>query len=272
MSLVARCLRGIRAKSMICFSVVFCVFGLTASTKSVPNAVGNNSVIAEGTYVTGSEGTSETMREDWVLSELADHRFRVEGRATQNQPEVEILNYRMELDAGLHPSRVELHTVMDYPSYTCELGTTNVQCAISFEEPNPQTSGRQNIRMKRPYDLFGFHSYGWIIASIVGRLRPGQTQETVRLFLPNEDRYPDATAEVRRESPESLTIAGKTFHAQKFTLKLVMDSTDQSSAAVWTSKSGICLKVQAVPGSGANMPIVELTRYKQGDELVPKFE
>lgn len=272
MSALIRRLPYISTKAITYCIVAVSIFCLPASTIFVRRAVSSGKVIAVGTYTTESETSSETTREDWVLSELADHRFKVEGRTTHYEPEAEILSYRLDLDAGLHPSRVELHTIMDYPSYRCELGPTNVHCAISFEEPNPQTSGQQNARMKAPYDLFGFHSYGWIIASIVGRLRPGQKQETVHLFLPNEDRYPNAMAKVRRELPDSITIAGKTFDAQKYTLELVMDAEERSSATVWTSKSGLCLKVQAAPGSGANMPIVELTRYKEGDQFVPKFE
>jgi len=178
------------------------------------------------------------------------------------------------MDAQLHPSLVELHTMMDYPSYTCKLATTTVQCMIAFEPPNSDTSGQQNAQMQTPFDLFGFHSYGWILSSVVARLRPGQSQVTVHLFLPNEDRYPNAVAEVRRETPDSITITGRTFKAQRFMVKLVMDSSDISSATVWTSRSGLVLKMQAAgePAPGGDLPFVELTSYKQREGFVPEMQ
>ena len=202
-----------------------------------------------------------------------------EGKATQNlrpatsTPETEILNYRIEMDADLHPSRIELHTTMDFSSYTCKLDRETVQCVLSFEDSNPPASGPQDARMQPPFDLFGFHSYGWIFSSIVGRLRPGQSQVTVHLFLPNEGRYPNAVAEVHREAPSSITVAGKTFEAQRFTVRLVMDSNDVSSATVWTSRSGLVLKMQAAgePTPGGNLPFVELASYKQTEEFVPEL-
>jgi hypothetical protein len=144
---------------------------------------------------------------------------------------------------------------------------------LSFADSNPP-AGPQNARLQPPFDLFGFHSYGWILSSVVGRLRPGQTQVTVHLFLPNEDRFPNAVAEVSRETPDSITIAGKTFQAQRFTVKLVMDASDISSATVWTSRSGLVLKMQAAgePAPGGDLPFVELTSYKQREGFVPEMQ
>ena len=229
-------------------------------------------IIAEGTYVYGD--SSSKTREKWTLSKTAAGAYIAEGNATQYSPETEILNYRIEMDAQLHPSLVELHTMMDYPSYTCKLATTTVQCMIAFEPPNSDTSGQQNAQMQTPFDLFGFHSYGWILSSVVARLRPGQSQVTVHLFLPNEDRYPNAVAEVRRETPDSITIAGSTFKAQRFMVKLVMDSSDISSATVWTSRSGLVLKMQAAgePAPGGDLPFVELISYKQREGFVPEMQ
>jgi hypothetical protein len=229
-------------------------------------------IVAEGTYVYGS--SSNAMRESWVLSKAADGRYIAEGHATQNTPEIEILNYRLEMDAKLHPSLVELHTIMDYPSYTCQLAATTVQCSIGYEEPNPETRGQQNARMAPPFDLFGFHSYCWILSSIVGRLRPGQSQVTVHLFLPNEDRYPTAVAEVRRETPDSITVAGKALEAQRFSVKLIMDSSAISSATVWTSRSGLVLKMQDIgkPSPGGDLPVFELTSYHQTEGFIPEMQ
>jgi hypothetical protein len=128
--------------------------------------------------------------------------------------------------------------------------------------------------MKPPFDLFGFHSYGWILSSVVGRLRPGQSQVTVHLFLPNEVRYPNAVAEVRRETPDSITTAGKTFEAQRFPVKVVMDSSDISSATEWASRSGLVLKAQAIagPAPGGDFPFVELTSYKQTEASIPGLQ
>jgi hypothetical protein len=235
-------------------------------------ATTQQNIVAEGTYVYGDR--SNATHEHWILSRTSAGAYIAEGNATQNSPETEILTYRIEMDARLHPSLVELHTVMDYPSYTCKLAATAVQCMIAFDPPNSETSGQQNARMKAPFDLFGFHSYGWILSSVVGRLRPGQTQVTVHLFLPNEDRYPNAVAAVHRETPDAISIAGKTFQAQRFTVKLVMDSSDISSATVWTSRSGLVLKMQAAggPAPGGDLPVVELTSLKQTEPFVPEMQ
>lgn len=209
-----------------------------------------------------------------VGGQVGKHGVEDRGVDGGSGVEIEILNYRIEMDAQLHPSLVELHTMMDYPSYTCKLATTTVQCMIAFEPPNSDTSGQQNAQMQTPFDLFGFHSYGWILSSVVARLRPGQSQVTVHLFLPNEDRYPNAVAEVRRETPDSITITGRTFKAQRFMVKLVMDSSDISSATVWTSRSGLVLKMQAAgePAPGGDLPFVELTSYKQREGFVPEMQ
>jgi hypothetical protein len=232
----------------------------------------SQSIIAEGTYVYGS--ASNPTREHWVLSKTAEGRYIAEGHATQNTPETEILKYRLEMDSKLHPSLVELHTIMDYPSYTCKLAAASLQCSIAYEDPNPETRGQQNAQMAAPFDLFGFHSYGWIFSSIVGRLPPGQSHVTVHLFLPNEDRYPNAVAEVRRETPASVTVAGKTVEAQRFTVKLIMDASDVSSTTVWTSRSGLVLKMQDTgePSPGGDLPVVELTSYKQAEGFIPEMQ
>jgi hypothetical protein len=232
----------------------------------------SQTIIAEGTYVYGD--SSSKTRENWTLSKTAAGTYIAEGSAKQDSPETEILNYRIEMDAELHPSLVELHTIMDLPSYTCKLTRAEAQCMLSFEDASPPAREPQNAQLQSPFDLFGFHSYAWILASVVGRLRPGQTQVTVHLFLPNEDRYPNAVAEVRRETPDSITIKGKTFEAQRFTVKLVMDASDISSATVWTSRSGMVLKVQAAgePAPGGDLPFVELTAYKQREAFVPEMQ
>jgi hypothetical protein len=231
----------------------------------------SQNIIAEGTYVYGD--SSSKTRENWTLSKTAGGTYIAEGNATQSAPETEILNYRIEMDAELHPSLVELHTNMDLPSYSCKLTRADAQCVLSFEDSRPTAHGPQNARLEPPFDLFGFHSYGWILSSVVGRLRSGQWHATVRLFLPNEDRYPNARAEVRRETPESVTIAGKTFEAQRFTVTLVMDASDISSATVWASRSGLVLKMQAAgePAPGGDLPFVELTAYKQREGFVPEM-
>jgi hypothetical protein len=227
-------------------------------------------MIAEGTYVQGSR--SDPIREHWTLSKTEDGRYIAEGNA-MHTPETEILNYRIEMDAALHPSLVELHTIMDYPSYTCKLGRTTVRCILSFESERPAESVSQNASLKEPFDLFGFHSYGWILSSIVGRLSSGQKQATVHLFLPNEDRYPNAVAEVQRESPESITVAGKTFEAQRFHVTLVMSDEERSAATVWTSRSGLCLRVQSEGETDEGYRLaVNLVSYKQTEAFVPEMQ
>jgi hypothetical protein len=225
-------------------------------------------IVAEGTYVYGD--SSSKTRENWTLSKTAAGNYVAEGNAAQENVQGELLNYRVDMDAKLHPSLIDLHSSVDLPSYTCKLTDTDVQCILSYEAEG----GPQNARMKAPFDLLGFHSYGWILSSVVGRLEPGQSQVTVHLFLPSEDRYPNAVAEVRRETPDSITIAGKTFEAQRFRVKLIMDSSDISTCSVWTSRSRLVLRMQA-PGessSGGDLPAVELISYKQTEPFIPELQ
>jgi hypothetical protein len=273
--------RFLRLSSPFAAAVVLSL--LTASILDGSRLLGSTSqrIIAEGTYAYGARDdySGDKTTENWTLSKTAAGTYIVEGNETKNlrpatsTPETEILHYRLEMDAKLHPSLVELHTAMDYPSYTCKLALVAVQCILSWEDSGPPNSGPQNARMQPPFDLFGFHSYGWIFSSIVGRLRPGQSLVTVHLFLPNEDRYPNAVAEVRRKTPDPITIAGKTIEAQRFTVKLIMDATDISSATVWTSRSGLVLKMQDVekPSPG-DLPVMELTRYKQTEAFIPEMQ
>jgi hypothetical protein len=53
-----------------------------------------------------------------------------------------------------------------------------------------------------------------------------------------------------------------------------MDSSDISSATVWTSRSGLVLKMQAAgePAPGGDLPFVELTSYKQLEGFVPEMQ
>jgi hypothetical protein len=97
---------------------------------------------------------------------------------------------------------------------------------------------------------------------------------TVHLFLPNEDRYPTAVAEVRRETPDSITVAGKALEAQRFSVKLIMDSSAISSATVWTSRSGLVLKMQDIgkPSPGGDLPVFELTSYQQTEGFIPEMQ
>lgn len=246
---------------------------LISGTNLTP-AGSSQTIVAEGAYDYGSS-SSETTHENWTLSRTAAGFLIVEGTLMHSGSKGEMLNYRIEMDQRLRAMRIESHTSMDYPSYTCKLGSTSVQCVISFADQNPPSSGRQDARMKRPFDLLGLHSYGWNIASILGRLAPGQSRTTVHLFLPNEDRYPNAVVEVQRESPEPITIAGKTFEAQKYLLHLVMDAREASTATVWTSKSGLCLRMQGpTDRSSADLPIFELVRIKQAgpNPLVPELQ
>jgi hypothetical protein len=264
-------LDGIRQVTvLLAAAALFPIFYATPNVVGVTPFRAKQSIIAEGSYVYGS--SSDPTRENWTLSKAAEGRYVAEGNATHYQPETEILNYRIEMDAALHPSLVELHTSMDYPSYACKLSRADAQCILTCGDCNPPTSGPQNARMQPPFDLFGFHSYGWILSSVVGRLRPGQSEVTVHLFLPNEDRYPNAVAQVRREPPDSITIAGKTIEAQRFTVKLVMDTTDTSACSVWTSRSGLVLQVQPIgKAPGGDLPSIKLTSYKQTEAFVPEF-
>ena len=244
---------------------------MPASTSTSAPATASQTIVAEGTYIYGSD--SDLTRENWILSKTAGGQYVAEGNATQHHPETQVLNYRIEMDAALHPSLVELHTTMDYPSYTCKLSRVSARCILTCGDCNPPSSGPQNARMQPPFDLFGFHSYGWILSSVVGRLRPGQSLATVHLFLPNEDRYPNAVAEVRRETPDSVAVAGKSIEAQRFTVRLIMDATDTSACTVWTSRSGLVLKVQAIgKAPGGDLPSMELTSYKQTEVFLPELQ
>lgn len=250
---------------------------LPLSEGSRPQGNDHPKRVAEGTY---KNGPSESpTNEHWVLSRRANGEYLAEGvtkiRTGDAGPhqETEILNYRIEMDSGLHPSLVELHTVMDYPSYACKMLQSAIQCAISFEPPDAETSGTQNASLPAPFDLFGFHSYGWILASIVGRLPGGKAQTTVRLFLPNEDRYPDAKAEVHREASEAITVDGKTLEAQRFKVVFVMSESERYAATVWTSRSGLCLRVQSAEGTPVGFQLVlDLVDYKQTEPFVPEFQ
>jgi len=237
------------------------------SADNLPNA----KTIAEGDYVTGDP--QSPMREHWILSKTADGRYLAAGNALMNHPETEVLNYRIEMDSALHPSHIELHTIMDLPSYDCRLTYQTTKCSIWFsDEPNAKTAQTQKTQMHAPFDLLGFHSYGWIFSSILTRLPPGSSQVTVHLFLPGETRYPNATANVLRESPESITIAGKSIQALRFRLKLIMDKSDVSEAIIWTSRSGLVLKASPVGNAhGGDAPGVELLNYKQSEPFAPEF-
>ena len=255
----------------LAISLLLCLAAILSSNLTGALAGTTQTIIAEGTYVYGSD--SEPTREHWILSKTAQGRYIAEGSATQHHPETQVLNYRIEMDAALHPSLVELHTITDLPSYTCKLTRVSARCILSFEDSKPPASGPQNARMQPPFDLFGFHSYGWILSSVVGRLRPGQSQVTVRLFLPNEDRYPNAVAQVRRETPDSVTVAGRSIEAQRFMVKLIMDPTDTSACTVWTSRTGLVLKVQAIgKAPGGDLPSIELTGYKETEAFLPELQ
>lgn len=265
---------AIARQSFVLASLLFSLVALLASGLKRARADSTQTIVAEGTYLYGGS-SSDSTQENWVLSKTAGGQFIAEGSLTHTEPRGELLNYRVEMDQSLRLLRVESRTSMDYPSYTCKLGAKTIQCAISFEEPNPSSSGTQNAQMQPPFDLFGMHSYGWNVTSIVRRLKPGRRQTTVHLFLPNEDRYPDAAAHVQREAPESITIADKTFKAEKYTVNLVMDAQESSTFTAWTSPSGLCLRIQVTEGSpAATLPVIELVRLKQpGPEpFVPEMK
>jgi hypothetical protein len=172
----------------------------------------------------------------------------------------------------LHPILIELHTTADLPSYSCKLTPTTARCVIAYNPPNPETRGEQNAELQAPFDLFGFHSCGWMVASIVKRLPPGQSQVTVHLFLPSEDRYPDAVAQVTRLSSDTMALNGKSFEAQRFALKLMMGPDETSSFTVWASRSGLILKVQPDgESSSADLPALELPHFKQTEGFVPEL-
>jgi hypothetical protein len=98
---------------------LFLLFATMPSISTKTPSRASQTVIAEGMYVYGS--ASNPTKEHWILSKTAQGQYIVEGNARMHDPETEILNYRLEMDAALHPSLVELHTTMDYPSYNCKL-------------------------------------------------------------------------------------------------------------------------------------------------------
>jgi hypothetical protein len=107
-------------------------------------------IIAEGTYVYG-DSSSKTIEKLDSFKDAAG-TYIAEGNATQEQRQNELLNYRVEMDAKLHPSLIDLHSNVDLPSYTCKLSHADVRCILSYEAE----SGPQNARMKPPFDLFVF--------------------------------------------------------------------------------------------------------------------
>jgi hypothetical protein len=107
------------------------------NAKSADN-IPNSKTIAMGDYVTGDP--QNPMHEHWILSRTATGRYLVEGNAAMNHPETEVLNYRIEMNSELHPSHVELQTIMDLPSYDCWLTDQTAKCSIWFsDEPHSKT-------------------------------------------------------------------------------------------------------------------------------------